>query len=227
MVPGTGHDPADAHDKAGSDGCFRSDSATDWIDYGDLDADFGCAACDCHRAAIVETLTLLNGGIHASAGPAAAIRITGKASHNHLTGLGRRDTPLDGLGDDAILAANQHGDLSGDDGDQILTGGAGRYSLTGCAGADALAFGRLAQTTPTPDTLANVTDFTRHQDLIDLRQIDALANSGSAAFGGVAGQLRLVACAGDVMVALDAALRLNRLTAVRPTAFCRNRLPVG
>jgi serralysin len=121
---------------------------------------------------------------------ASAFAGTGNTVANVLTGAGGNDT-LSGL------AGNDQ--LCGNAGDDILIGGAGADTLTGGSGQDR--FRLLASTDsgrgPNADVIA---DFNRTEgDRIDLSAVDANSSTGTddafafigtAAFFGVAGQLR-------------------------------------
>jgi serralysin len=124
------------------------------------------------------------------AGSVFGDRFTGTARANRLDG---RD------GDDT---------LSGGEGADVLIGGAGADDLRGGGGADRFVFGATSHSAPT--TRDRILDFTRGQDKIDLRAIDAdtdgtpgdqaFAFIGARAFGGVDSQLRFAGgvLSGDV-----------------------------
>ncbi|HEY0436227.1 MAG TPA: calcium-binding protein, partial [Phenylobacterium sp.] len=126
----------------------------------------------------VERLTLTGTAIN-GAGNGDANLITGNSGNNLLSGLGGADT---------------------------LDGGAGADSLAGGLGADRFVFGDVAA----PDT---ITDFSHAQgDLIDLSAIDANSGLvgdqgfvfiGTAAFHGVAGELRYAQAGSGVVVTGD------------------------
>ena len=97
--------------------------------------------------------------------------------------------------------------LSGDDGANVITGGGGADTLAGRGGADKFVYASVMDTKPdAPDVIM---DFQPGLDKIDLSLINAKAAAstdqsfsfiGSAAFTGVAGQLRYVSglLSGDV-----------------------------
>ncbi|MGB8813807.1 MAG: M10 family metallopeptidase C-terminal domain-containing protein, partial [Paracoccaceae bacterium] len=104
-----------------------------------------------------------------------------------LTGLARIDA---GAGNDS---------LTGSTGADMLTGGAGVDLLTGGAGADVFDFNFITESRGA--TFDTITDFSNGLDLIDLGGIDAqslvagnqaFSFIGSAAFGLIAGQLRMI-----------------------------------
>ncbi|TKD50759.1 peroxidase family protein [Sphingomonas baiyangensis] len=153
-------------------------------------------------------------------GGAGNDRLEGEAGNDTLySGLGN-DESRGGAGDDVIHGVDGNdrlfGDggndwldggigidtLSGGDGDDILIGGAGADTLTGGAGADIFRYAagdapRAVGTT----ARETITDFNALLDKLDLSAIDAntlaagdqgFTMIGTAAFSGVAGQLRYV-----------------------------------
>ena len=138
-----------------------------------------------------------------------AIDGTGNGLANHLIGNQAANVLRGGDAGD-YLSGNEGDDhLFGDAGDDSLHGGAGADTLTGGDGQDTLYFVNAAETNG--DT---VVGFTRG-DRLDLSSIDAVAGTGrndafafvgSAAFSGVAGELRVVAVpdeAGSLTVSGD------------------------
>jgi Ca2+-binding RTX toxin-like protein len=129
---------------------------------------------------------------------ADGVTLTGTSSANTLTGTVAEDT-LRGLGGNDTLNGGASADLlEGGLGKDKLTGGTGADQLYGGAGADEFLF------TSVSDSGAGgidiIADFSRaDRDKISLSAIDANINQakdqkfvfiGTAAFGGVAGQLR-------------------------------------
>lgn len=122
---------------------------------------------------------------------------TGNNLHNTLTGQAGDDT-LEGMGGADILYGNGGSDLlDGGDGDDLLLGGAGADVLTSGDGGDMYRFSD--GDTGTGAQADRITDFAWWYDKIDLRGIDAdltiagdqaFSFIGTAAFSGVAGQLR-------------------------------------
>ena len=98
--------------------------------------------------------------------------------------------------------------INGGEGDDWLLGGAGRDTLNGGADADSFRF-RFASDSAAGSTLRDqILGFEAGLDLIDLTQVDANANLtgnqafafiGTAAFGSIAGQLRLVTGANSIL----------------------------
>jgi Ca2+-binding RTX toxin-like protein len=160
----------------GSDTVFAIDGTAYWL------------------VANVENLVLEGGSLLNGAGNAQSNAITGNANANVLWGAGGRDV------------------LKGGGGNDTLIGGAGADSLTGGAGSDHF---RIGSVTDSPAGEADVVlDFTRAVSLgldrIDLRQVDADAAAsgnqaftwiGTAAFTGVAGQLRVSEASPGVVLA--------------------------
>ncbi len=155
----------------------------------------------------LEVLRLIGAEHLNGTGNALNNRITGNAGNNRLDGRAGDDLLFGGAGNDT------------------LTGGLGRDMLSGGAGADRFVFnaGDTASDAANADA---ITDFSRQQrDRVVLSAIDAdsaaagdqaFAFIGTAAFSGVAGQLRYEAADGDTIIygdtngdgAADLAIRL-------------------
>lgn len=131
--------------------------------------------------------------------PDGGATIAGETGDDHLVGNEFANTILGFAGDDILLGLGGSDILVGRRGDDALRGGEGRDILRGGDGADTFLF--LA----TADSLLGATDvirgFAPGLDRIDLSAIDAVAGTagddafafaGSAAFSGVAGELRVV-----------------------------------
>lgn len=133
--------------------------------------------------------------------------IEGGPGIDQLRGTAGRDYILGGTGSD-ILTGREGADrleggggrdrLYGGQGADLLIGGGGADLLTGGAGADVFRF--LARTDSLPTARDLIHDFQPGSDVIDLRAIDAAVAPagdqafefiGAAAFGRVAGQLRV------------------------------------
>ncbi|PVE20484.1 hypothetical protein DC522_32055 [Microvirga sp. KLBC 81] len=142
---------------------------------------------------------------------ADGVTLTGTSGGNTLTGTVAEDT-IRGLGG--------NDELNGGAGADMLDGGAGNDALVGGAGADTLFGGagtdRFVFTLPVDSAVATpdvISDFSRSEkDRISLSDIDAnnrvggdqkFAFIGSAAFGGVAGQLRYEQTNGNTQVMGD------------------------
>jgi len=124
---------------------------------------------------------------------------TGNALDNAILGSNGADTLRGGDGADTIQAGTGNDLIAGDAGNDILDGGAGRDLMTGGTGADRFVF-RPGDTGSTLAAADVITDFSHAQgDRVSVALIDAIAGTpvddrfafiGTAAFGGVAGQLR-------------------------------------
>lgn len=141
----------------------------------------------------VEALVYEGAAKFAGTGNTWANVITGGEGNDSLSGLAGNDTLYGGAGDDQ------------------LRGGAGLDQLFGGDGADSFIFAAKtdAGTIAAPEVIA---DFERGEDHIDLSSMDAnsVARNRQAfaadivdAFTGLAGQLRVSATAGGVIVAAD------------------------
>lgn len=114
--------------------------------------------------------------------------IAGKASDDVLNGLGGADELLGNAGNDI---------LDGGAGDDLLIGGSGFDVLTGGTGGDLFRF--FDGASGTGANADRITDFANVIDKVDLRDMDADSGTtgdqafsfiGTAAFSGVAGELR-------------------------------------
>jgi Ca2+-binding RTX toxin-like protein len=134
-------------------------------------------------------------------GSAHVDTLVGDAGANVLSGLAGNDTIEGGDGSDTLI---------GGDGDDTLRGDGGADMLTGGIGKDVFVFGNLTDSAGTSfDTIA---DFTRKQDKIDLRLIDADADTGGNQgfdfigkhkFDKEDGELRYTFKGGDTIVQAD------------------------
>lgn len=141
-------------------------------------------------------------GFEDATGSAFADTITGNASANRLSGY---------AGDDSI---------AGGGGADVIAGGLGRDTLTGGnagttggdGAADIFAFYSAAESGNTAATCDLITDFVHLVDKVDLSVIDAIAGTaandafkfvGTAAFSGVAGQLRYEQSGGNTYISAD------------------------
>lgn len=183
------------------------------------------AVVDFTLAANIEKGTLLD-----VQGIGADLDITGNDLANTLTGNRGANALAGGEGKDVLNSKDGNDTLNGDggddklnggNGDDILYGGAGIDFLTGGAGADTLTGGSeadqfkfdkfmLADGLLATDTITDFSGFGGEGDRINLSAIDANGNAldgnqkfaflGTAAFGGVAGQLRYEQSGGDTHV---------------------------
>lgn len=130
--------------------------------------------------------------------------LSGGDQNDTLIGGDSGDSLSGGNHNDILLGGAANDWLSGDGGNDTLNGGAGIDVLAGGEGNDLFVLADLGEY----DT---ITDFVRGQDKADLRSIDAVAGGGdnsftwigSAAFSGVAGQLRVFALNGGYVVSGD------------------------
>jgi Ca2+-binding RTX toxin-like protein len=164
----------------------------------------------------LENLTLTGSG---------AINGTGNTLNNVITGNGAANTLNGGIGNDRI------------------TGGLGKDTLVGGVGADTFVFNTISDSTTVSTTWDIITDFTRGQDKIDLRTIDAFGPSaandaflwkGTAAFSsasagearfqkydnaGTANDYTVVFLDNDADMAVEMAIRLNGLQNLAASDF--------
>jgi serralysin len=130
--------------------------------------------------------TISSGGFH---------RLQDRGDHGQQYVLNFSTVTLSGV--TRIEGGNGNDTIVGSAGADVIEGGAGRDILAGGAGADTFDF-NLASHSKGTANIDLITDFVRGQDIVDLSTIDAngaLAGDafiflGSAAFTGVAGQLR-------------------------------------
>lgn len=129
-----------------------------------------------------------------------AINGTGNTLDNQIIGNTGANTLTGGVGDDTLY---------GMDGADTLIGGAGRDYLAGQAGADIFSFAAGDLAGVTTATADRIYDFSHAQgDIIRLNGIDAIDGGtnnaftfiGTAAFSGVAGQLRYEVVGSDTTV---------------------------
>lgn len=166
-------------------------------------------------------ILVMGGGNDTVAGASAGERIdtglgndsmNGGAGNDTLQGAGGNDTLFGGDGADA-LRGNFGGDyLDGRSGDDLLEGGQGRDTLRGGGGRDVFQF-RDGDTGATKAASDVISDFSQGAgEKIHLGQVDANTMAGgdqafswrgSAAFTGVAGQLRYVQQDGNTYVQGD------------------------
>lgn len=149
---------------------------------------------------------------------ALAVTVTDRTSESTFTGTELNDTITGTAGaNDTIFGRGDVDTLFGLDGDDILDGGAGKDTLVGGAGADQLLGGaggdRFRYDAASDSAVGShdmIFDFSRAQgDRISLTGVDAntlvggdqnFAFLGTAAFSGVAGQLRYEKSGGNTFV---------------------------
>jgi Ca2+-binding RTX toxin-like protein len=155
-------------------------------------------------AANVERLELQGSGNLNGAGNALNNTLVGNSGNNVLSG---------GDGNDYIVGGAGNDTLNGGDGNDRLIGGAGRDSLNGGAGNDVFDFDAVSDSPAGPALRDSIVGgFAHGSDRIDLVTIDAntlvagnqaFSFIGSAAFSGVAGQLRYTNYSGNVIIDAD------------------------
>lgn len=152
-------------------------------------------------------------------GGAGADRLFGDYHANILNGKAGHDAVYGGAGNDTIQGEAGDDRLFGDAGADRIGGGLGHDIMTGGGGADIFAFAGLADSQNyalrsdgkkfLPDFIA---DFVSGEDRVDLSAIDANAGTGgndaftfigTAAFSGVAGQLRYETGGGQACIFAD------------------------
>ncbi len=138
--------------------------------------------------------------------------LTGGNGADFLSGDAFTNVLNGGIGNDTLSGGGGIDYLNGGDGNDLLIGGAQRDSLTGAGGADRF---RIEQAADSASTSSRdvIVDFSQTQsDIIDLAAVDAnttLAGDqafvfiGSAAFGGVAGELRFRQSGGLTIIECD------------------------
>ena len=155
-------------------------------------------------AANVERLELQGAGNLDGAGNSLNNTLVGNSGANSLNG---------GDGNDYIVGGAGNDSLTGGIGNDILIGGAGRDVLDGGTGNDTFDFDLVSDSPAGPALRDSIGGgFAHGSDRIDLSNIDAntLAGGnqafsfiGSAAFSGVAGQLRYTNYSGNVLIDAD------------------------
>ena len=141
---------------------------------------------------------------------AAGTASNGDAAGDYLDGI--ENLSGSNLGNDSLVGNTNANTLQGWGGNDVLTGAGGKDTLTGGAGGDRFVYGFAAQS-PVGAGADRITDFSHAQgDRIDLAGIDAnttvagdqgFSFIGTAAYGGVAGQLRYSAVGGVTTIAGD------------------------
>lgn len=148
-------------------------------------------------------------------------QLNGEGGNDYLFGGDGADTLAGGDGVDLLNGGTENDNLAGgagndeiygEAGDDVLFGSSGADLLHGGAGADLFYYAALTDSGTTRATSDFIRDFNQAQgDRIDLSAIDAMAGGtdeafsfiGTAAFTGVAGQLRAELIAGETVVSGD------------------------
>lgn len=143
-------------------------------------------------------------------GGSGSDQITGNQVANSLQGYSGNDTLNGAGGDDVLIGASGADRLDGGAGADRLYGGAGADDLIGRADADIFLFKVRTESTVATSGRDTIFDFSASQgDSIDLSGIDANAGisgnqafsfRGTAAFTGVAGELRYVKGSSDTYI---------------------------
>jgi Ca2+-binding RTX toxin-like protein len=137
----------------------------------------------------------------------------GNTHDNTLVGNSGANSLSGGNGNDYINGGAGNDTLNGGAGNDRLIGGAGRDTLNGGAGNDRFDFDLVSESPAGPASRDSIVGgFSHGSDLIDLATIDAntlvagnqaFSFIGSAAFSGVAGQLRYTNYSGNVIIDAD------------------------
>jgi serralysin len=201
LIGGAGADSLNGG--GGNDSFALADSADTVTDVSGIDRITSTITRNLASYATIENVMLLGGGAINGIGNGRANTITGNTNKNTLSGVNGNDV-LNGLGGSDTL--------SGGFGLDRLTGGLGIDRLTGGTQADRFIFNSVTESRSAGgrDTIV---DFSHAQgDRIQLSAIDAntkLAGDqafsfiGTAAFSGVAGQLRIVKIGTDSHIYAD------------------------
>lgn len=169
-------------------------------------------------AALVSTGTSLDDTLFGSRfndtlrGGSGHDNLLGGIGNDALIGDAGDDLLVGGAGIDRLLGGAGSDWLEGDDGADTLSGGAGRDFMEGGAGADRFVFDDPDFSSASRSTADRILDFSHAEgDRINLAAVDArpggaddaFAFIGTAAFSGVAGQLRYQISSGETLVTGD------------------------
>lgn len=158
---------------------------------------------------------LLYGGLNNDTlfGESGADMLFGNVDRDVLHGNNGNDRLFGGFNDDRLWGGAGVDQLYGGAGSDMLRGLAGADTLTGGDGADQFVFGRTLESTVSLSGRDTITDFTRGQDMIDLSNLDANADTAGdqdldfinqqGLQDGNTGQLRYQQVTGGVRVAVD------------------------
>jgi Ca2+-binding RTX toxin-like protein len=202
LLGGAGNDTLDGGSgddlmsgNAGND-VYKVDSAGDIVSEGlgagGIDRIETALTFDLNTTPQIENLTLLGALDRSGGGNGLANVIIGNDGSNTLAGRAGNDTLIGGLGNDILV---------GGPGNDVLISGRGQDNLDGEAGADTYRYLRVSDSSATPvGSLDGLAFSQADHDKVDLRAIDANTSNGTgndafrfigtAAFSGVAGQLR-------------------------------------
>lgn len=154
-------------------------------------------------AGVIASLTAPSGNTNDAAGDtySSVENLTGTSFTDRLSGNSVANTLVGSAGDDTLV---------GYAGNDALYGGAGADRLFGGTGADRFVFKAAGESAAS--SFDSIFDFLASEDRIDLRAIDANAWAGAdqafsfigtAAFSGVAGELRYGKLASDTYIYAD------------------------
>lgn len=182
------------------DDSLQGDQGDDLLDGG---AGSDTATYAAAEAAVTVTLTLTAAQDTGGAGVDTLVSIenvTGSEFSDALTGSVTLNRIIGRQGNDRLVGLQGDDRIDGAGGDDIIIGGGGRDVLYGGGGADRFVYDDAHFGGLTPNLAENIRDFSGAVgDQIDLRPVDAnratgaddaFAFIGTAAFSGVAGQLR-------------------------------------
>lgn len=144
-------------------------------------------------------------------GAAANDTLNGDAGDDQLSGNDGNDIIRgggSGIIKDRLYGGEGRDLLDGQSGYDILIGGAGRDTLTGGTGSDRFRFDLVSDSSTGSANRDSITDFTRGQDRLDFRNLDAVAGGqdnafvfiGQQAFSGTPGELRYAVVGGAARV---------------------------
>jgi Ca2+-binding RTX toxin-like protein len=201
---GTSHDSLDGG--AGND-TVVADQGDDTlaggsgIDTADYSGFGGAVIVNLQNAAAQDTnaagIDMLS-GFENAVGGVGNDHFTGSTGANLIRGQDGADVLVGIGGNDTLEGGNGNDNIQGGNGDDVLIGGAGREVMVGGGGNDIFRFLSVTDTA-VGGQRDKINDFTTGNDLVDLAAVDADANAsgdqafgfiGSAAFSGLAGQLR-------------------------------------
>jgi Ca2+-binding RTX toxin-like protein len=131
-------------------------------------------------------------------GTAASDTLSGAEGNDTLAGGAGNDTLLGGLGNDLLRGEGGNDNLNGGDGNDTMIGGAGADFFDLNLGDDRVVIASVA------DMVGDSSTGFGAGDIIDLSAIAGLSFIGNAAFGGVAGQVRVNEGFGGSLLQIDA-----------------------
>lgn len=135
----------------------------------------------------------------------------GGTGNDSLSGGSGNDTLNGDSGNDSLSGGSGNDTLNGGDGDDIITGGTGKDTMSDGNGTDTYRYFATSESTAGVNRDV-ILDFSRGFDKIDLSVIDAnitLAGNqafnfiGTAAFSGLAGEVRYVDTGTNLVVQVD------------------------